>query len=61
MRTVAAMVADAKARVEDLTPHEVAAAKRQGALIVDLREPDEREAMRTMPGAVLAPRGMLEF
>lgn len=32
-----------------------------GALLVDLREPDDRETNGTIPGAVHAPRGMLEF
>ena len=30
-------------------------------MIVDLREPEEREANGYIPGAVAAPRGMLEF
>jgi rhodanese-related sulfurtransferase len=31
------------------------------ALLVDLREPGERGESGTIPGAVHAPRGMLEF
>jgi len=32
-----------------------------GAVLVDLREPDERVQHGVIPGAVHAPRGMLEF
>jgi rhodanese-related sulfurtransferase len=32
-----------------------------GVLFVDLREPDEVEASRLMPGAVPVPRGVLEW
>ena len=31
------------------------------ALLVDIREPDERAQHGLIPGAVFAPRGMLEF
>lgn len=60
--TVAAMVAEARQRVEHLTPAQVAAELRDGSpLLVDLREPAEREEHGVIPGAVHAPRGMLEF
>mgnify|MGYP001220130739 CR=1 FL=1 len=60
MRTVAEMVAEAKSRVRNLSPSEVAAARDAGTLLVDLREPEERAAKGTIAGAVFAPRGMLE-
>ena len=61
MTTVAEMVAEAKQRVENLTVDQVAVELEQGdALLVDLREPGEL-AQGSIPGAVHAPRGMLEF
>lgn len=55
------LVAQAKAEVENLTPDQVAAELESGdALLVDLREPAEREAA-SIPGTVHVPRGMLEF
>lgn len=63
METVSAslMVAQAKARVENLTPGGVEAAMDGECLIVDIREADERGAQGAIPGSILAPRGMLEF
>ncbi len=55
------MVQEAKQRVENLTVEQVAAELDQGnALLVDIREPNELE-QGGIPGAVSAPRGMLEF
>jgi rhodanese-related sulfurtransferase len=60
--TAAAMVAQAKAQIENLSPDQVAQELEAGdALLVDLREPNERSENGTIPGAVSAPRGMLEF
>jgi rhodanese-related sulfurtransferase len=60
--TAAAMVAEAKRHVENLSVDEFARELERGdALLVDLREADERAAQGTIPGAVHAPRGMLEF
>src|SRR3954464_12380812 len=60
MKTAAHLIADAKARVENLSPAAVAV-EMEGAdvLLVDLREAEERQS--TIPGAIHAPRGMLEF
>lgn len=56
------LVAQAKEKVENLTPDQVAAELASGdAVLVDLREPQEREATGVIPGAISAPRGMLEF
>jgi rhodanese-related sulfurtransferase len=61
-KTAANLVADAKSRTENLTPDEVANEIQGGdAVLVDLREPEERIKNGTIPGAVHAPRGMLEF
>jgi rhodanese-related sulfurtransferase len=61
MTTAKEMVDAAKAEVEGLSPAQVAAEVERGhALLVDVREPDETRK-GVIPGAVLAPRGMLEF
>ena len=60
--TAAEMVATARSRVEALSAEQVAAEIAGGdVLLVDLREPDERMGAGAIPGAVHAPRGMLEF
>ena len=61
-KTAAEMVAEAKAGIENLSVEQAAKELEGGeALIVDIREPDERQASGSIPGAVAAPRGMLEF
>jgi rhodanese-related sulfurtransferase len=61
-KTVAQLVAEAKQRVENLAPDQVAAEMAAGnVLLVDLREPNERVEHGLIPGAVHTPRGMLEF
>ena len=56
------LVAEAKRRVTNLTVEDVAAELDAGdPLIVDIREPAEREQHGSIPGALAAPRGMLEF
>lgn len=61
-RTAAELVAEAKQRIENLSPEEVAGELERGeALLVDIREPEERRVAGTIRGAVHAPRGMLEF
>ncbi|HVM34459.1 MAG TPA: rhodanese-like domain-containing protein [Actinomycetota bacterium] len=56
------LVAEAKEQIENLTPAEVAAElEKNGVVLVDLRERDELEAQGAIPGAIHAPRGMLEF
>ena len=61
-KTAAHLVSEAKAQIENLAPEEVARELRRGhPLLVDVREPEERLAQGSIPGAVHAPRGMLEF
>jgi rhodanese-related sulfurtransferase len=55
------MVAEAKGRIENLTPKEVAKEIEGDALVVDIREEEELRREGRVPGAVFAPRGMLEF
>lgn len=54
------LVAEAKRQIENLDPDQVAREVEEGALLVDLREPEER-MQSSIPGSVAAPRGMLEF
>jgi rhodanese-related sulfurtransferase len=61
-KTAAHLIAEAKSRIENLTPAAVAAELETGnVLLVDLREADEREQHGSIPGAIHAARGMLEF
>jgi rhodanese-related sulfurtransferase len=61
-KTAAELVAEAKQRVVNLTVADVAAEIEAGdPLIVDIREPAERDQNGSIPGAISAPRGMLEF
>jgi len=60
--TVSQMVADAKARVENLSPDQVATEITPSQpLLVDLREREERAQSGAISGSIHAPRGMLEF
>lgn len=56
------LVAEAKEKIENLSPDEVVAElEKEGVVLVDLRERDELDAQGIIPGAIHAPRGMLEF
>ncbi|MBW3669778.1 MAG: rhodanese-like domain-containing protein [Actinobacteria bacterium] len=59
-KSAADLVAEAKQRVENLTPDDVERELAEGAVVVDLRESEELAGGR-IPGAVHVPRGMLEF
>ena len=63
MKTTAAqMVADARARIEEIeTKDLIAMVDDPDVVIVDIRDPRELERTGKIPGAVHAPRGMLEF
>lgn len=61
-KTAADLVRDARARVEELDPARTAAElEGGGAVLVDLREAEERRAEGAIPGALHVPRGVLEF
>ena len=61
-KSAADLVAEAKAEIDLLTPDQVADEMQNGgAILVDLRENEERAQNGTIPGAVHATRGMLEF
>lgn len=59
-KTAMELVAEAKKRVENLTPDQVAKELEEGAVLIDIREPQERKES-SIPGSISAPRGMLEF
>ena len=60
--TASQLVAEAKARISNLTVQQVASEIETGnAVLVDLREPGELAEQGAIAGAVHAPRGMLEF
>lgn len=62
VRSVEEMVAEARSQIDNHSPAE---AKRrvdeEGALLVDIRDVRELERDGVIPGAMHAPRGMLEF
>lgn len=61
-KKAAEMVAEAKQRVENLSPEQVAQEMEQGKVVlIDLRESEERSQQGVIPNALHAPRGMLEF
>jgi rhodanese-related sulfurtransferase len=61
-RTARALVDEANAEIESVSAKEaIELAKRPDVLIVDLRDPREREREGFIPGSFHAPRGMLEF
>lgn len=61
MTTTAALVADARRQIDELDVEQVAREVADGVLLVDLREPGERQETGTIPGSVHVPRGLLEF
>jgi rhodanese-related sulfurtransferase len=61
-KTVARMVAEARGRIENLTPEQVADEIEAGeAILIDIREGEDRIRNGAIPKSVHAPRGMLEF
>ena len=60
-KTAAQMVAEARARIEEVeTPDLIAMVDDPNVVIVDIRDPRERERGH-IPGSFHAPRGMVEF
>jgi rhodanese-related sulfurtransferase len=60
--TVQQLVAQAKSQIRNLSAEEVAReVEAESVTLVDIREPDEVQRDGAIPGAVPAPRGMLEF
>ena len=61
VESAAGMVADAKTQVENLNVEQVAKEVEAGAVLVDVRDAEERERDGAIPGAIHSSRGMLEF
>ncbi len=60
--TAAGLVAEAKSRIQNLSPAEVnSEVSRNRTILIDLREANELAENGVIPGSVHAPRGMLEF
>jgi rhodanese-related sulfurtransferase len=55
------LLADARARIERLTPADARAAMAAGALLVDIRSDGQRAADGLIPGARFIPRNVLEW
>lgn len=56
------MVAEARARIESLSPDQVAfELLTEGVRVIDIRERDELVGHGTIAGAMHTPRGLLEF
>jgi rhodanese-related sulfurtransferase len=61
-KSAAQMVEDARARIEEIeTPDMIALLDDPDVVLVDIRDIRERQRVGFIPGAVHAPRGMLEF
>jgi phage shock protein E len=54
------IVADAKTRIREISPEEAAVLAKAGAVLIDVREPDEFEAIHAL-GARHVSRGLLEL
>lgn len=61
MPNVAELVARATSHIENLDPAQTARELADGALVIDIREADERQAGGAIPGTINVPRGLLEF
>jgi rhodanese-related sulfurtransferase len=55
------LLAAARSRFVRVTPHEVATALSEGALVVDTRPSEQRAASGEIPGAVVVARNVLEW
>lgn len=60
--TAAEMVKNARARIKEIeTPDLIAMLDDPNVVVVDIRDPRERQRSGYIPGSFHAPRGMLEF
>lgn len=57
----ATLVADARARIEEISAAELIALEDEGIVIVDIRDVRERQRLGCIPNSIHAPRGMIEF
>jgi rhodanese-related sulfurtransferase len=60
-RTIDQVLADARSRLDRLSPAAAVAASRDGALIVDIRPAAQRAAEGEVPGSLVVERNVLEW
>jgi rhodanese-related sulfurtransferase len=61
LRTLEALLADARARIRRLEPRDAHAAAARGAMLVDIRCAGDRESDGIVPGSLHVPRTVLEW
>lgn len=61
VKTAEELLADARSRIERLTPAQALDATKEGAIIVDVRCQEDRRAEGTVPGSIHVPRTVLEW
>ena len=60
-KTLDALLAEARSRLDRLAPRDAFEAQRSGALLVDTRSNEERSRDGVIPGALHIPRSVLEW
>jgi rhodanese-related sulfurtransferase len=60
-RSIDELLADARARIARVTPHEAAARMAAGGLLVDIRPAGQRAREGQVPGALIVERNVLEW
>jgi rhodanese-related sulfurtransferase len=60
-RTVDDLLADARSRIDRVSPEDLAAEQAAGALVVDVRPSEQRLRDGELPGAVVIDRNVLEW
>jgi rhodanese-related sulfurtransferase len=60
-RQIDEVLAQARARLRRLTPHEAAAAMHDGSILVDTRDGEQRSRDGSIPGSVHVPLSVLEW
>ena len=60
-RTIDELLAQARARLDRVTPQELIREQRAGALVIDIRPADQRERDGQLPDAVIVDRNVLEW
>jgi rhodanese-related sulfurtransferase len=60
-RTIDQVLAEARSRLDRLSPGQASAASRAGALIVDIRPAAQRAAEGEVPGTLVIERNVLEW
>jgi rhodanese-related sulfurtransferase len=59
--TVEELLAEARARLQRLSPEEASHAVRTDAVLIDIRSDDQRSTDGEIPGAIFVPRNVLEW